>query len=153
MTRPWRHWMRRVALGTATISLLLGSCGMKNSKSTTTLTWEWPAGRKPDARIAARVAQLEEKGPGLFGIGRSPSIAGNLPDPIRLVLELLTKSDVFKTPSIELTVPQKEIPGIERSDRIALGLVQSKTCICIAKIPSDVANLDEWLSHWSCGGK
>ena len=145
-------WLRRFALGTASVSLLIGTCGMK--KNPTTLMWEWPANRKPDARLAVRLDLLEEQGGGLFGIGKSPSIAENLPEPTRLAGEVLA-SNGNKPPahSIELVVPRREIPGIARTDRVALGVVQSKTCICIEKIPADVANLDAWLAQWSCGGK
>ncbi len=44
------------------------------------LRWEWPAGRQPDKTLLAAVDKIEKQGEGLFGIGRSPSIAENLPD-------------------------------------------------------------------------
>ena len=147
-----RGWLRRFALGTASVSLLIGTCGMK--KNTTTLTWEWPANRKPDARLAVRLEVVEEQGAGLFGIGKSPSIAENLPEPTRLDGEVLAVSgNKPATHAIEVVVPRREIPGIGRGDRVAMGLVQGKTCSCIEKIPADVANLDGWLAQWSCGGK
>jgi len=123
-------------------------------KNTTTLKWEWPAGRKPEVRLALHLEQVEEQSTGLFGLGKSPSIVQNLPEPMHLAGEVLA-GDAAKhgAHTIELVVPRKEIPGIGKADRVALGIVQEKICICIEKIPAEVSNLDGWLAQWSCGGK
>jgi hypothetical protein len=104
-----------------------------------------------DRRIAIRVDAIEPVAVGWFG--RTPSIVGNLPDPMRVRGTSLTDRDAGG--DISLVLPRAELPAIAPGQRAALGLIAGRTCICIAAIPADVAepDLPGWLAAWRCGAQ
>jgi len=116
------------------------------SKDTKVLQWEWPAERVPDVRVAVRVDAIEDASSWL----KSPSIASNLPDPVRVRGATLATTGDFGGQRVELVLPKVELGAISSNDRVALGLVKGEICIRIAPVPSDVqeAGLRDWLLKW-----
>lgn len=120
-------------------------------KSDIELSWQWPAGRTPDKRVALRVEAIEAKTGGLFGAQRSPSIAQNVPDPTWLRGTVLAGDAAWHDKRVALLLPKLELPKVAVSDRVALAVL-GDACICIAEVPRSVADseLSTWLSSWSC---
>jgi hypothetical protein len=56
----------------------------------------------------------------------------------------------LKTQTVEIGIPEKELPGIAKGDRMALGIVQQHIGICVAKIPTEVSDVEGWLARWPC---
>jgi len=112
--------------------------------------WEWPAERKPETRLLAKVLILEKHSEGFLGINRSPSIAANLPD-----AQVMTGGIVGGDQKFTLILPKVEVENISVNDYVALGILGNDICICIAKAP-DSGNQTkqmEWLKNWECPKK
>ena len=114
--------------------------------------WEWPADRKPQTRILIKVTKLEKQGEGFLGIKKSPSIATNLPDAMILEGTVVQSDTGISVHTVELTVPKVEIPDIAVGDKVALGFIANKVCICAEKLPDSVepSNEANWLADWNC---
>ncbi len=129
---------------------LAGGCAMSNGDTEKNYRWEWPADRKPDTRLLAKVSRLEKNSEGFFGINRSPSIAANLPD-----AQVMTGHIVDGNQKFTLILPKVEAANISVNDYVALGILGNDVCICIAKAP-DSGNQTkqmEWLKNWECSKK
>lgn len=113
-------------------------------------TWEWPADRKSEIRLLAKVSKLEKHSEGFFGINRSPSIAANLPD-----AQVMTGRLVDGDQKFTLILPKAEVANISANDYVALGILGNDICICIAKAPDggNQAKQMEWLKNWECSKK
>lgn len=124
-------------------------------KDVVVLKWEWPAGRAPDARIAIRVDDVAAEGSGWFGTKRSPSIAGNLPDPYRVRGDAIGVDPAWTGKQLEIVLPRAELPEVRPGERLAMGLVSGQVCICVAVVPDDVkeSELDPWLAGFPCVSK
>jgi hypothetical protein len=118
------------------------------------LRWEWPADRTAQARIAIRVDAIEPVSAGWFGLGRTPSIAENLPDPMRLRGAVVGTGQGDLRGTLAILLPRLELPALAPGDRAAIGVL-GRACICIAAIPPEVgeSQLAEWLSRWPCGSR
>jgi len=109
------------------------------------LTWEWPDGRVSDQKFLIKVNNVESKSSGFFGIGKSPSIASNIPSPVVLTGEIL-KDEMLEGKSIKVTLPKLELESIKSGDYAVVGVMDENTCICIVK----VASSSEDISKVSC---
>ena len=108
-------------------SLLASNCHAEK-RSMTELKWEWPADRKAETSMVVRVTSFEAPGKGLFGIRRSPSIAGNLPDPRELRGTVQQQS----SQSVLLVLPGPELPAnLKAGDLVRLSLLRDHVCIGI----------------------
>jgi hypothetical protein len=78
-------------------------CAMSNYLE---LKWEWPANRDIESKVLVKIDSLEETSSGLFSIGKSPSIASNLPDPYTIKGTVLKSTSRFQEKTIQLIIPK-----------------------------------------------
>ncbi len=127
----------------------LGGCNPVQDDAKYELRWEWPAGRQPEKKLLGVVDRIEKQGDGLFGVGRSPSIAENLPDATRVSGRLigLPGNAVFS-----LVLPKLELGDIAKHDKVGLAIIGESACVCITKAPDglDDEALRAWLKAWDC---
>ena len=125
---------------------------MSNGDTQKYYKWEWPADRTPNIRLLARVTKLEKQKDGIFGIKKSPSIAGNLPNAYVLVGAILGGDEKLTNQTFTLVLPKIEMGDISINDYVALGILNSDVCICIAKVPSGENRVKqmEWVTNWKC---
>ena len=81
---------------------------------------------------------------GLFGIGKSPSLASNFPNPT--VITGISHEQINTGKSISIVVPELEIETLKAGNYAVLGIVKPNICICI--IPVESADID--ISSVSC---
>ena len=105
------------------------------------LQWEWPAERSSEQKILVQIEKIKAKGGGFFGIGKSPSIADNLPDAQVVSGKILNTNERLDGKSFSLTVPKLEIESIKSGSYAVLGLVENTICICITPVASRDTNL------------
>ena len=109
------------------------------------LKWEWPAERKVTDRLLIKVDSIKEKGTGFFGVGGSPSIADNIPDPV-VISGTVTKGSQFTDgKSLMVVTPKLEVESIKKDSYVVLGIVEKDICICIVPVESsevDVSTID-----------
>lgn len=151
--------MNRVRLGTigglaAVVAALFWGCGeagMFGRSADIELSWQWPAERMPSAWSVMASPKIEEKSTGLFGIGASPSIAGNLPDAQTLSGELVAGADAGKTATIDL--PGLEAQKLAEATQVALGRVEDGVVICTLPVPDDLSaeRALAWAEKAGCG--
>ena len=121
---------------------IIGACAMSDNIE---LTWEWPDGRVSDQKFLIKVNNVESKSSGFFGIGKSPSIASNIPSPVVLAGEIL-KDEMLAGKNIKITLPKLELESIKSGDYVVVGVMDENTCICIVKVDSS----SEDISKVSC---
>jgi hypothetical protein len=128
---------------------------MSNGDTEKNYRWEWPADRTPEIRLLAKVAKLEKQKEGFLGINRSPSIAANLPDAQVLTGLIVDGHRELANRKFSLVLPKVEAADIAANDYVALGIIGSDICICIAKVPAggSQAQQMEWVANWQCAGK
>ncbi len=115
------------------------------------LVWQGAADRKPNRFLALRVEAVRKESGGLFGIGRSPSLAGSMPD-ARLV-DGQTIGVEGQSVRLQIRAPGGELPaGLAKGARLALGLVDATHVICLWIPPDTVpdAELQSWASKQTC---
>lgn len=129
-------------LGLLSVVTLLsgGAYAMSNDLE---LIWEWPAKRSIESRIIIQIESLEKVSSGLFNFGKWPSIASNLPDPYILKGTVLKSTSNFEDKAIQLIAPKLEIENIQKGKAAMLGLVDSKTCVCIVAVDDPISYLDD----------
>lgn len=102
------------------------------------LTWEWPADRVAEQKLLVKIVDIRNQSAGFFGFGKTPSFAGNLPDPVKVKAELMNKEGDLKGKTVELTLPKLELESAKANDYAVLGVVGSKICICIKTVDPNV---------------
>lgn len=110
------------------------------------LKWEWPADRQPEHKLVVAVTDVREADKGWFGIKRSPSLLGSLPDPITLKGTVVKGDANLKDKTVSLTLPKLEADEVRKGDVTAIGVLESSVCICIKRLQS----ADEDISNWKC---
>lgn len=108
------------------------------------LTWEWPADRVAEQKILVKVLDIKSQSSGLFGFKKTPSFAGNLPDPVTVKAKIIGQDKGLNDKTVEITLPKLELESIKVNDFAVLGVIASKTCICIKHVESehvDIANV------------
>lgn len=125
---------------------------MSHSDTQKYYKWEWPADRTPDVRLLAKVTKLEKQKDGIFGIKKSPSFASSLPDAHILIGTVVDGDNKLMDQTFTLILPKVELGDISVRDHVALGLLGSDVCICIAKVPSGENRTKqmEWVANWKC---
>jgi len=144
-----RSGWRAAAAGCATVALLLLPSGPEArteghvmtilSSPSEPIGWQGAAGRTPDRFLVLRVTSVHAEGPGPFGIRRSPSIAGYLPD--AHVLEGRAGEQ-----GVRVRLPGPELKGTARGDLVALGLVGDHA-ICLLRPPAGMA--EDAVAAWA----
>jgi len=108
------------------------------------LRWEWPAARQPEIKLVVEIGSVKKAGQGLFGVKKSPSIAGSLPDPMQLMGEVASGPTHLVGKSIQAVLPEVELGGAGKGDFLAMGVLGESICICAKKVDSASADLDDW---------
>lgn len=113
--------------------------------------WEGVAGRTPERFVVVRLERAAQEGGGLFGLRRTPSFIGNLPDAVVLEGKAVTGEAAGR--EVVLRAPGGELPALARGDRVALGLVEGSVCIGVLKVPAEIsdAHAEEWAARQGCG--
>lgn len=153
-----RSWHAR--LGMLLLLLHVGGCSMGLKARRVVLSWQSPVGRTAAFRVAAKVSKIGKPSVGFLGLLRSPSIAGpaSLPDPIELSAAVVSAPADFGAEAVELTAPRAYLPALSAGDHVALGILANAVCVCIEKIPPDVATqgdaaIEHWIADWTaCSG-
>ncbi|MFT3925136.1 MAG: hypothetical protein QM778_21550 [Myxococcales bacterium] len=115
------------------------------------IPWQWANGRAAQTKAVVEIKALATPGDGWFGIGRSPSIANNLPDPVDLEGQVVTSSPHIDLDRMLVRLPRSELGTARVGQRVALGMFDN-SCICVAAVPEYVAaaNVTQWLDAWRC---
>ena len=90
----------------------------------------------------------------MFGIGRSPSLGGSLPDAQRVQAEViaLDKSGAVKVgEKVTFRIPKVELKGAHEGTLAVVGIIGQKV-VCFAPAPEKVseASLSGWMSETPC---
>jgi hypothetical protein len=118
------------------------------------LGWEWRAKRALTQRVALRIDSVEKESGGLFGIGKSPSLGGSLPDPMRVRASAIAVDRSGPVPAgsaLEFRIPKMALQGVAKGDLVAIGII-GNAAVCLTRAPSDVAEPDlaGWLPDAPC---
>ncbi len=109
------------------------------------LTWEWPADRVAEQKLLVKIVDVKNQSAGFFGFGKTPSFAGNLPDPVTVKAEVMNKEGDLKGKIVELTLPKLELESVSVNDVAVLGVVDGEVCICIKQV-----DLETDIKNTSC---
>lgn len=106
------------------------------------LTWEWPADRVAEQKLLVKIVDVKNQKAGFFGFAKTPSFAGNLPDPVTVKAEVMNKEGDLKGKIVELTLPKLELESVSVNDVAVLGVVGGEVCICIKQVDpeTDITN-------------
>ena len=110
------------------------------------LRWEWPADRAVEEQILIKVEDVQAQGSGVFGLGKSPSLAANIPEPTVITGTVQNKGAATDGKSLRIVAPKAEIGKTEIGGYAVLGVVDKAICICI--VPVDPEDMD--LSQIDC---
>lgn len=125
--------MRRVIAWTALIFLgvFIMSC-KADEEGIMKLNWEWAGDRSPDSTVGVEVTGIMAVKKGFFGIGQSPSIVDNLPDPVEMTGRVVGQQNAGKP--VTLIAPAAELPdGLKAGEVVELALVQESVCIGVTR--------------------
>lgn len=152
MTALARRRARRNVLAAGALAAALFATGAGViAMASTELVWQGAAGRAPDRFMAVRIDGNEPEGGGLFGIQRSPSLAGALPD--AHVLKATAIGPGAGGSTLSLRIPGGELPPLGQGDRALFGMVGEAICLCVLKPPEDVPpeRFAKWAAGQPCG--
>jgi hypothetical protein len=118
------------------------------------LGWEWRAERPLEQRVGLRLVKIEKEGGGLFGLGRSPSLGGSLPDAQRVQADVLAidhPGQAVVGGKIAFRIPKVELRGASEGALVAVGII-GRSVVCLAPAPAEVTEdlLAGWLSEAPC---
>ena len=116
--------------------------------------WEWRAGRALEQRVGLRLIQIKKEGTGLFGIGRSPSLGGSLPDAQRVQADVVAAARPGRAEigmKVGFRIPKVELRGASEGSLAAVGIIGDNV-VCFAPAPAEVteASLSGWISEAPC---
>ena len=116
--------------------------------------WEWRSERLLEQRLGLRLIQIKEEGKGLFGIGRSPSLAGSLPDAQRVQADVIVLDRLGKVKigtKITFRIPKIELRGAHEGALVVVGII-GQNVVCLEPAPAAVseASLASWISEAPC---
>jgi hypothetical protein len=136
----------RVALLIATV--LIAGCNMFGKSHD--LIWEWPAGRPVQQKLLVKVGKVEKASTGFLGIGASPSMADSLPDAMDATVQVIGGDAALMGQTLRIRLPGLEAKKLTQATTAAFGLLQGKTCVCVASLPQGVSEPEAWLKQWTC---
>lgn len=127
-----------------------GDAEVANKASDLDLKWEWPGERRPEMWILVAAISIKKKRDGFFGIGKSPSIAGYLPD--AHTMRATVASGPRAGTELQLDLPGLEANRFSAAPILALGLIENKIVICAREIPADVGKEQalDWAKKAGC---
>ncbi len=125
------------------------------SENPVEMKWEWPAGRPVASKLLLQVDTLEKASSGWFGIGRSPSLADNLPDAHTLQASVLVGPPMWQGRKLTLQLPGPEAKKLTVGTRAGLALTspsgaKQPVAICVAAAPTSGSSAEQWLDAWTC---
>lgn len=155
-TRPQRFRTMAVTLFASALTVLnlLREETSAMTDLSVQLGWEWRAERPLEQRVALRLVKIEKEGGDLFGLSRSPSLGGSLPDAQRVqanVLAIDRPGQVAVGGTIAFRIPKLELRGASEGALIAIGII-GRSVVCLAPAPAEVTEdlLAGWLSEAPC---
>ncbi len=118
------------------------------------LGWEWRAERALEQRAGLRLIQINKEGHGLFGIGRSPSLGGSLPDAQRVQAEVLAvdrPGQASLGTKIGFRIPKLDLRGANEGALVVIGMI-GENVVCFAPAPAEVteASVAGWIAGAPC---
>ncbi|WP_295392084.1 hypothetical protein [uncultured Thiodictyon sp.] len=118
------------------------------------LGWEWRAERALEQRAGLRLIQIKKEGNGLFGIGRSPSLGGSLPDAQRVQAEIIAVDRLGRAEAgtrIGFRIPKRELRGAKEGALVAIGMI-GQDVVCFVPAPAQITetSLASWISEAHC---
>lgn len=116
--------------------------------------WEWRSGRALEQGLGLKIIKIKSEGGGLFGIGRSPSLAGSIPDARRVQADVvvLDKVGAVKVGDrVTFRIPKIELKGANEGALAVVGTIGQKA-VCFVPAPKTVSeeSLADWMSVASC---
>ena len=93
------------------------------------LTWEASDGRKIAYRVNVLVESMRPQSKGVFGIKKTPSNIGWMPNGIVLNGVIVGEDVDLSGKTIKLMIPGDEILHVKNGDQISLGIVDNEACI------------------------
>ena len=117
--------------------------------------WQWRADRSLDQRAAVRLVSVERESGGLFGLGRSPSLGGALPDPRRVeaVVVAVDRPGTLATGErLRFRLPALELGDAAPGALMVIGIIGTMV-VCLAPVPTAIPEegLADWLPEAPCG--
>jgi len=122
----------RVALLIATV--LIAGCNMFGKSHD--LIWEWPAGRPVQQKLLVKVGRVEK--------------ADSLPDAMDATVQVIGGDAALMGQTLRIRLPGLEAKKLTQATTAAFGLLQGKTCVCVASLPQGVSEPEAWLKQWTC---
>jgi hypothetical protein len=109
------------------ILFIMGILGLFGCNQITEVSWEGAASRIVDKRLFAKVESMKK----LKEI--SPSIAGYMPNPVRLVVVIIEGDKYGPGQKLALKMPGSLLGDINAGSEIAVGLVSDTAFTCVEK--------------------
>ena len=119
-----------------------------------TFGWEWRADRVVQQIALVRLGSVKKEGGGLFGILKSPSLEGSLPDPMKIEAKVLSvdrEGQLTAGETLGFRMPKYEMQEAAAGDAAAIGLIDD-VVVCFIRAPSEMnaADLEAWLYAVEC---
>lgn len=129
-----------------------GAIGMADNQPQ--LTWEWRAGRALAQRAAVQLGTIKKEGGGLFGLRKSPSLGGALPDAMVVESRVLAVNRsgvaVVGTP-LRFRIPKVELGSHKTGDIVVVGIIgQAAVCIDSAPAGAQPEQAADWIDSVGC---
>lgn len=120
----------------------------------TKLGWEWRAERALAQRAALRLERVKPEGGGLFGILKSPSLGGSLPDAMAaeaVALAVQGEGPLRAGARLAFRIPKLELKGAAAGAVVMIGVIgDNAVCLTPAPEPLDDADVSAWLADAPC---
>lgn len=131
-----------------TTFIMAGASAMSFFSNNTAFNWEWAAGRIVKHKVIIEVVELEAVSKWI----KSPSFAADMPDPVSLEGRVLRSDFPEKINIIKFVLPKPELGDVSKGEKLALGLIDDNTVVCIGTLPLNLSDTEEavWLAQWEC---
>ena len=127
------------------------------SREAVRFRWQWPAGRKPDYKLLVDVQEVRKESSGIFGVKKSESMAGQLPDAIEVIGSVIVGPDELIGRKVILRAPRAELRNVVVGQAAGVAVIardrnDTNICICIEGAPKiiDKNALRAWLNDMKC---
>ena len=130
------------------VTHIVGVNAMSSSNNDTVLNWEWPANRIIKHKVIVEVFDIRT----IKKWVKSPSFAADLPDPMALRGKVLRGDFAGQMEMIKLVLPKVELGDVSKGSKLAIGMIDDKTVVCIAALPLYLNDIEEniWMEQWEC---